>query len=139
MSFKQACVAALGAGDLVWVLPAPVLAQGPQPMTVAFTNVNVIPLDHEGVKQDRTVLVRGDRIVSVGSRYEVKVPSDAVVIDGAGQYLVPGLTDAHVHVSGTPVMPTHRGGWLRSNKDVQVRQGLHARSAVILRLLSPPA
>jgi adenine deaminase len=75
-------------------------------MTVAFTNVNVIPLDYEGVKQDRTVLVRGDRIVSVGSRHEVKVPSDAVVIDGAGQYLVPGLTDAHVHVSGTPAMPT---------------------------------
>jgi dolichol kinase len=75
-------------------------------MTVAFTNVNVIPLDYEGVKQDRTVLVRGDRIVSVGSRYEVRVPSDALVIDGAGHYLVPGLTDAHVHVSGTPVMPT---------------------------------
>jgi dolichol kinase len=106
MSFKRACGAALRAGVLVWVLPAPVLAQGPQPMTVAFTNVNVIPLDHEGVKQDRTVLVRGDRIVSVGSRYEVKAPSDALVIDGAGQYLVPGLTDAHVHVSGTPVMPT---------------------------------
>src|SRR5438874_8612864 len=106
MSFKQACVAALGAGVLVWVLPAPVLAQGPQPMTVAFTNVNVIPLDQEGVKQDRTVLVRGDRIVSIGSTYEVKVPSDAVVIDGAGQYLVPGLTDAHVHVPGTPVMRT---------------------------------
>ena len=87
MSFKQACVAALGAGVLVWVLPAPVLAQGPQPTTVAFTNVNVIPLDYEGVKQDRTVLVRRDRIVSVGSRYEVKVPSDAVAIDGAGQYL----------------------------------------------------
>jgi hypothetical protein len=75
-------------------------------MTVAFTNVNVIPLGHEGVKQDRTVLVRGDRIVSVGSRYEVKVPSDAVVVNGAGQYLVPGLTDAHVHVPGTPVMRT---------------------------------
>jgi hypothetical protein len=106
MSFKKACRAALGAGVLVWVLPVPVLAQELQPMTVAFTNVNVIPLDHEGVKQDRTVLVRGDRIVSVGSRYEVRVASDAVVIDGAGQYLVPGLTDAHVHVSGTPVMPT---------------------------------
>jgi dolichol kinase len=63
-------------------------------------------LDHEGVKQDRTVLVRGDRIVSIGSRYEVKVPSDAVVIDGAGQYLVPGLTDVHVHLTGTPVMRT---------------------------------
>jgi hypothetical protein len=75
-------------------------------MTVAFTNVNVIPLDHEGVEWDRTVLVRGDRIVSVGSRDEIKVPSGAVVIDGGGHYLVPGLTDAHVHVSGTPVMPT---------------------------------
>src|SRR5439155_25772211 len=30
----------------------------------------------------------------------------AVVIDGTGQYLVPGLTDAHVHVSGTPIMRT---------------------------------
>src|SRR5713101_4485596 len=100
MSFKQAYHAALGAGVLVWVLPAPVLAQGPQPMTVAFTNVNVIPLDYEGVKPDCTVWVRGDRIVWVGSRYEVKLPSDAVVIDGDGQYLVPGLTDAHVYVSG---------------------------------------
>ena len=103
---KHACRTALGAGVLVWVLPALVLAQGTQPLAVAFTNVNVIPLDHEGVKQDRTVLVRGDRIVSVGSRYEVEVPSNAVVIDGAGQYLVPGLTDAHVHVPGTPVMRT---------------------------------
>lgn len=91
---------------LVWALPASEAGQAPQPTTIAFTNVNVIPLHHEDVKQDRTVLVRGDRIVSVGSGYEVKAPSDAVVIDGAGQYLVPGLTDAHVHISGTPVMRT---------------------------------
>jgi dolichol kinase len=96
----------MGTGLLVWVLPAHVSAQRPQPITVAFTNVNVIPLDREGVERDRTVLVREDRIVSVGSRSEVKLPADAVVIDGAGQYLVPGLTDAHVHVPGTPVMRT---------------------------------
>ena len=106
MSFKQACRAALSAGVLVSVLPIPISAQGPQPKTVAFTNVNVIPLDHEGVEEDRTVLVRGDRIVSIGSSYEIKAPSDAVVIDCTGRYLVPGLTDAHVHVSGTPVMRT---------------------------------
>ena len=52
------------------------------------------------------MLVRGDRIAEVGSRYDVKVPSDAVVIDGAGQYLVPGLTDAHVHLPGTPLAHT---------------------------------
>jgi len=58
------------------------------------------------VEQGQTVLVRGDRIVAVGSRSEINLPSDALVVDCAGQYLVPGLTDAHVHVSGSPVVPT---------------------------------
>src|SRR5262249_27179113 len=40
------------------------------------------------------------------SRNEVKVPPDAVVLDCAGQYLVPGLVDGHVHVSGSPLVPT---------------------------------
>jgi hypothetical protein len=78
------------------------LAQEPQPATTAFTKVNVIGLDHEGVDQDQTVLVQGNRITAVGSRDQVAVPSDGVVIDGTGQYLVPGLTDAHVHLNGTP-------------------------------------
>jgi Amidohydrolase family len=101
MRLKQVRLAALVVGALS-VLSGRVLAQ---PMTIAFTNANVIPLDHNGVEQGWTVLVRGDRIAEVGSRFEVKVPSDAAVIDCTGQYLVPGLTDAHVHVSGSPVVP----------------------------------
>src|SRR5712691_860557 len=106
MICKQMLLAARVSGVLVFVLSTCALAQGLQPTTVAFTNVNVLPPDHAGVEQDQTVLVRGDRIAEVGSRSEIKVPSDAVVIDGAGQYLVPGLTDSHVHVPGTPVMRT---------------------------------
>jgi hypothetical protein len=106
MGLKQVRLAALVVGALIWVWSRPVLAQRQQPMIVAFTNANVIPLDHNGVEQGWTVLVRGDRIAEVGSRYEVKVPSDAAVIDCTGRYLVPGLTDAHVHVSGSPVVPT---------------------------------
>ena len=107
MSFVEPCRTALGAGVVAWALTAPVLARdAPQPATVAFTHVTVIPMDHEGVAPDRTVLVRGGRIVAVGSGSQVEVPSDAMVIDGTGQYLVPGLTDAHVHLSGTPLMPT---------------------------------
>lgn len=81
-------------------------AQGPQPAAVAFINVNVVPLDSEGVEPRRTVLVRGDRIIVVGASDQVTVPRDATVIDGAGQYLVPGLTDSHVHLAGSPVVPT---------------------------------
>src|SRR5215831_7184739 len=102
MRFKQVRLAALVDAALMCVLSGRLFAQ---PMTIAFTNANAIPLDHNGVEQGWTVLVRGDRIAEVGSRYEVKVPSDTVVIDCAGQYLVPGLTDAHVHVSGSPVVP----------------------------------
>jgi imidazolonepropionase-like amidohydrolase len=100
MSSKQALVAVAVAGVLMSSFPA--LVQASQPLTVAFTNVDVIPLHHEGVERGRTVLVRGDRIVGVGNRSEIKVPLGAVVVDGAGQYLVPGLTDAHVHLTGTP-------------------------------------
>ena len=45
MRFKQVCLAAL-VGALMCVLSGRALAQ---PMTIAFTNANVIPLDHNGV------------------------------------------------------------------------------------------
>ncbi len=44
------------------------------------------------------VLVRGDRIVSVGSTAEVKAPPEAKVIDLPGATLMPGLIEAHSHV-----------------------------------------
>src|SRR6267378_3070157 len=101
MTFKQTALAIGVAGILASVLPVSVVAQEPQPTAVAFVNVNVVPLDSERIAPRQIVVVRADRIVAVGSGYEVTVPSDAFVIDGAGQYLVPGLTDAHVHLPGS--------------------------------------
>jgi hypothetical protein len=106
MSLKQARFAALGTGVLGWMLSAPVSVRGLQTIIIAFKHANVILLDHEGVDPDRTVLVRGDHIAEVGSTSEVKVPSDAVVIDCTGRYRLPGLTDAHVHVAGSPGVRT---------------------------------
>src|SRR5262245_44942483 len=100
MSSKRVLLAAPVLAVVAWAWPVSAVSQ--QPQTVAFTNVNVIPLDHEGVEHGRTVLVCGGRVAEVGSSDEIKIPGDAVVIDGAGQYLVPGLTDAHVHITGTP-------------------------------------
>ncbi len=65
---------------------------------VAFVHVNVIPMDRERVETDQTVLVRGERIIAVGPAHEVVIPDGVAVIDGGGRYLVPGLTDAHVHI-----------------------------------------
>lgn len=65
---------------------------------IAFTDVNVIPMDEERVLHGMTVLVDGDRIVRIGSADEIDVPSTAVVIDGAGRYVMPGLAEMHGHV-----------------------------------------
>lgn len=64
--------------------------------TVAFTNVNVIPMDKERVLQNQTVLVRDGIIIEVGKK--VKIPKDAQIIDGKGKYLIPGLVDMHTHL-----------------------------------------
>jgi predicted amidohydrolase len=93
---------------LLWLaIITPAFAQPPRdgsqaaPAPVAFVNVNVIPMDRERVEQRQTVVVRGDRIAAIGAANDISVPEGAVVIDGAGRYLLPGLTDAHVHLPGT--------------------------------------
>jgi imidazolonepropionase-like amidohydrolase len=68
-----------------------------QAQTVAFTNVNVVPMDKkERVLENQTVLVRDGFIVEIGKK--VKIPKDAQIIDGRGKYLIPGLVDMHTHL-----------------------------------------
>ncbi|NOH03376.1 MAG: amidohydrolase family protein [Chloroflexi bacterium] len=63
---------------------------------VAFANVNVIPMDSERVLEDQTIVVREGVIESIGSSEQV--PREALIVDGRGKYLVPGLVDMHVHI-----------------------------------------
>ena len=64
--------------------------------TVAFTNVNVIPMDKERVLRNQTVLVKNGIIEKIGEK--VKIPKGAQVIDASGKYLIPGLIDMHTHL-----------------------------------------
>lgn len=64
--------------------------------TVAFTNVNVIPMDKERILQNQVVIVSNGIITAIGKN--VKVPKDAQIIDGKGKYLIPGLMDMHTHL-----------------------------------------
>ena len=43
-------------------------------------------------------VVRGDRILCAGAASECAVPQGARIIEGRGQYLIPGLIDSHVHM-----------------------------------------
>lgn len=64
-----------------------------------FVNVNVIPMDKEQVLENQSVVIKDDRIIAIGSANEVVVPEGAKTIDANGAYLMPGLSDMHMHFS----------------------------------------
>lgn len=70
-----------------------------------FENVNVIPLNEEVVLNNRTIAVRDSNIVAI---IDPSSKADRINIiageriDGAGQYLMPGLADMHIHLRMNP-------------------------------------
>lgn len=89
---------AVGTGATMFAQSEPAFATTPGEM--AFVNVNTITMVDARVRTDQVVVVRRGRIVAAGSRSQIPVPPEAQIIDGRGRYLVPGLTDAHVHLDG---------------------------------------
>ncbi len=67
---------------------------------VAFVHAAVVPMDRERVLPDQTVVVLDGRIAALGPASEVRIPREAVRIDAKGRYLLPALSDMHVHVEG---------------------------------------
>ena len=54
---------------------------------------------------DTAVVVRGERIIAVGKRAGVSIPSGAEILDANGLTLVPGLIDSHFHIDGDDPLP----------------------------------
>ena len=65
--------------------------------SVAFVRATVLDPSSEGTIDNATVVVRHGEIVSV--EIGGKAPDDAHIMDLDGRFLVPGLIDAHVHIS----------------------------------------
>jgi imidazolonepropionase-like amidohydrolase len=85
-------------------------ARGNSDTIIAFTNVNVIPMDRERVLKNQTVVVSNGRIAEMGDAARVRVPAEALRIDGRGKYLVPGLIDMHTHLFSDDDFPDSLAG-----------------------------
>lgn len=67
----------------------------------AIEHVTVLPMTHAGARRaDATVIIRDGRIVAIEDAAQARVPADAERVDGRGKFLMPGLTDMHVHIQG---------------------------------------
>lgn len=82
---------------LLCFLAAPALAAAPKPLLL--THVGLIDGSGAPLQRDMTVAIEGDRITDVYPSGGKPVPKDAQVRDLGGHYVIPGLIDAHVHIT----------------------------------------
>jgi imidazolonepropionase-like amidohydrolase len=76
-----------------------VVAPRAQPAYVAIVGATIIDGRGGPPLVNGTILLDDARIVAVGPRASIKVPSGAEVIYGDGRFIVPGLVDTNVHLS----------------------------------------
>ena len=66
-------------------------------ITIVILGATLIDGSGRAPLRDSAVVLRGDSIVAVGRRGQVKIPRDARVIDARGLVVAPGFIDAHNH------------------------------------------
>ena len=73
--------------------------------TTLIRNVTILTAAGPTIRNG-SVLLRDGRIAAVGAN--VPAPTDAVVIDGTGKYVTPGIIDTHSHI-GAGGVPSENG------------------------------
>ena len=81
-----------------------VTAQPAQPAAVLVRNATVWTAGPQGKIEGGDVLVRAGKIAQVGRG--LSAPAGAVIIDGTGKHVTPGLIDPHIHSGVSDVNET---------------------------------
>ena len=84
----------------------PATAHSPRPLVLK--GGTVIRPAFEDI-EDGVVVTQDNQIVCVGGRPDCEIPANSEIRDMRGKYILPGLVDAHVHLSFT--------GWLDTRPD----------------------
>ena len=66
--------------------------------SVVLRGGQVITMNGGEVVEDADIVIRNNRIVAVGSRGSVTIPSGTEVIDVSGKTVLPGFVDTHAHM-----------------------------------------
>jgi imidazolonepropionase-like amidohydrolase len=69
---------------------------------VAIRAGKLVDVAKGAVLTDQTIVIDGERITAVGRTGSVAVPANAQLIDLSGSTVLPGLIDAHTHLTGDP-------------------------------------
>ncbi len=61
-----------------------------QPKITALVGADIIDGVSDRVKKDMTLIIESGKIKSIGSRFEIKIPENAKIIDVSEKTLIPG-------------------------------------------------
>jgi len=84
----------LAAGSFAWS------CKKPPKINLAITHVTLIDATGSPAQPDMTVVIANQKITAIGPTRSTRIPDDAEIVDATGKFLIPGLTDAHIHLTG---------------------------------------
>jgi len=84
-------------GGLLWSCSRPA---APRKHGLAITHVTVIDATGSTPQPDRTVLISDQKVAAVTPTGAAQIPQGAQILDASGKFLIPGLADMHVHLTG---------------------------------------
>jgi imidazolonepropionase-like amidohydrolase len=70
------------------------------PPSLAITHVTLIDATGAAPQTDMTIFLADEQIAAIGRSKSVFIPRKTKTLDGTGKFLVPGLVDMHVHLTG---------------------------------------
>lgn len=89
-----------------------------QPESLALVGGNLIDGTGRSSQKDVTIIIKGDRITSIGSRRLTNIPKGSIIINVSGKTLTAGLWDMHAHANQVEWSPAYLAGGVTSIRDV---------------------
>jgi cytosine/adenosine deaminase-related metal-dependent hydrolase len=91
-----------------------------------ITDVYIVSPENLDRIEKGNVLIENGRITRIERNRNAKTPAGARVVDGHGQYLIPGLIDSHVHLASIPGMTSDQEAAHRAMVNSYLKQMLRS-------------
>lgn len=66
---------------------------------MVLNKINIVDVIKSTIHYNYTIICADGKIIEMGESSNIDIPEDAKVLDLEGKYVIPGLIDAHVHLS----------------------------------------
>ena len=80
--------------------------------TIILTGGTLLTMGPQGVIENGTIVIQGNRITAIGAANEVRIPTGGRTIDLNGQTVLPGFIDTHAHGGQASQGMTPQKNWV---------------------------